>query len=87
VAILEMFCQDKEKGSGSFASLRKTTERQRQKGKEWIPAFAGMTRAGIGRAGAMLQPIYDCMQGFQGTGYCKYTNEKSTYNKNGVKRK
>jgi hypothetical protein len=25
--------------------------------------------------------------GFQGTGFCKYTKEKSTYNKNGVKKK
>jgi hypothetical protein len=39
------------------------------------------------RAGARLQLIYDCMPGFQGTGFCKYTEEKSTYNKNGVKKK
>jgi hypothetical protein len=26
-------------------------------------------------------------EGFQGTGFCKYTEEKSTYNKNGVKKK
>jgi hypothetical protein len=31
-----------------------------------------------GKAGATLHPIYDFMQGFQGTGYCKYKKEKST---------
>jgi hypothetical protein len=62
-----------------------TTEKQMQKGKEWIPAFAGMTTAVNARAGAVLQPIYDCMQGFQGTCFCKYMKEKSTYHKNAVK--
>jgi hypothetical protein len=62
-------------------------KRERQKGKEWILHYVQNDKSRKSRAGAMLQPIYDGNAGFQGTGYCKYTEEKSTYNKNAVKKK
>ena len=55
---------------------RKTTERQRQKGKEWIPAFAGMTTAEKGRTEAGMQHKGDCIQVFKERLLQKYGGEK-----------
>jgi hypothetical protein len=62
-----------------------------EKGKEWaedVQPLHFILKKVAGKAGQeRCHSRFMIAPGFQGTGLCKYTNEKSTYNKNGVKTK
>jgi hypothetical protein len=69
-------------GLKMFSPYKENTKAERQR---MDSSFRRNDKSRIGRAGALSRLILNCMPGFQGTGYCKYTDEKSTYHKNAVK--